>query len=59
MTTESHRYHDDDRPLAPVIPLFGHRTHGDYDEFDDDDDQGLILRFTDDYAVGPDGRGAS
>jgi hypothetical protein len=58
MTTQAHRFHDDDAPLAPVIPLFRHAGYLDGDDPDDfagddfagDDDQGLILRYGDDGA---------
>jgi len=55
MSIQPHRYAtDDDQPLAQVIPLF-RNTHPD-DMAYPDDDQGLILRFGDDYL---DGQGAS
>jgi hypothetical protein len=48
---QSQRY-DDEQQLAPVIPLFRHVVDLDEDEFGADD-EGLILRFADDYPGEP------
>lgn len=51
MRMQPQRY-DDEQALAPVIPLFRHVVELDESEFPADDD-GLILRFADDYSSGP------
>jgi hypothetical protein len=51
MRMQPQRY-DDEQPLAPVIPLFRHVVDLDDDDLLADDD-GLILRFADDYSGGP------
>ncbi len=56
MTIQSHHYGaDDDQPLAQVIPLF-RPTPGVEELAYDEDDQGLILRFHEDFG---NGQGAS
>lgn len=52
MAMHSPRVEREEPALAEVIPLFPHQLDGDEDDFFDDD-QGLILRFVDDYAEGP------